>query len=276
MARHAADEAPAGPRAPRSGGGLPFDSARCARTAQSCYRKSGGNVLPLAGRRHPRRAARLTTACGSNCASGDNERSRLCIRRQPASHTVHPATAIPPNCVSDDNERTETGSGCRRMHSLSRDVSPDAQFIDLRVARCTVWAAGRACSAWLSRDPSHGAWREVASSPRVPFRPPRAIRRAGDPSTPRSSSAPLGMTLCRRLLPQPRATIHRARDPSTPLAALGMTLCRRLLPHPYAAIRRARDTSTPLAALAQLRMTWSRVPLSWSRGGVGRSGRGPD
>ena len=84
----------------------------------------------------------LATAGASNCASGDNWRPRLCLRRQPEHQTVHLATAGASDCASGDNERTETGSGCRRMHSLSRGVSPDAQFIARRVARCTVWCSG--------------------------------------------------------------------------------------------------------------------------------------
>ena len=65
---------------------------------------------------------------------------RLDGRRQPTDQTVHPATARGPNCAYGDSPRPETAHGCRRMHSLSRGVSPDAQFGTPVVARCTVWS----------------------------------------------------------------------------------------------------------------------------------------
>ena len=62
-------------------------------------------------------------------------------RARPADQTVHPATTSAPNCAPDDNERPETAPGCRRMHSLSRGVSPDAQFGAPVVAGASVWLA---------------------------------------------------------------------------------------------------------------------------------------
>ena len=55
--------------------------------------------------------------------------------------------------------------------------------------------------------------------------------------------APLGMTLCRGPLPQPRAAVRRARDPSTPLAALRMTRGRRPMRCAFGMARGRRLTS---------------------------------
>ena len=120
-----------------------------------------------------RRAVRLTTACGPDCASGDSLRAILCIWRQPEHQTVHLATTGGPDCASGDSRNTKLciwrqpehqtvhlattnepkralvvagctvyPAACRRMHSLSRDVSPDAQFGAPAVVGGTVWAAG--------------------------------------------------------------------------------------------------------------------------------------
>ena len=85
-------------------------------------RRSGQRGLPAIRRaRDSRRATRNESA--------------------PRPRTVHLATALGPDCASGDSERPETAPGCRRMHSLSRGVSPGAQFGPPAVAGTSAWLA---------------------------------------------------------------------------------------------------------------------------------------
>ena len=112
---------------------------------------------------------------GPDCAPGDNPQPKLCIWRQRAAQTVHLATASGPNCASGDSERPETASGCRRMHSLSRGVSPDAQSGTPVVARCTVWADS--CRRHVSLAGDDWQIRPAATAGRQTRRPATARTR---------------------------------------------------------------------------------------------------
>ena len=51
------------------------------------------------------------------------------------------ATASQPDCASGDSQGPFCASPCRQMHSLARQLSPDAQSGVPAVATCTVWPA---------------------------------------------------------------------------------------------------------------------------------------
>ena len=132
------------------------------------------------GRRHPHHAPRANTS-----PEGHAERAR------PAAQTVHPATARGPNCASGDNERPETAPGCRRMHSLSRGVSPHAQSGRQPVAGTSVLPATRrrdaslAGEGWQTRRPATAGWqtRRPATAGRQTRRLATAGRQTRRPAT---------------------------------------------------------------------------------------------
>ena len=80
--------------------------------------------------------------------------------------TVHPATRRETDCASGDNQGPFRAARCRRMHSLGRGLSPDAQFGPRGepVPRDSSWS----CARRMAGDACNR---------------PAAMRREGDPST---------------------------------------------------------------------------------------------
>ena len=72
------------------------------------------------------------TAARSYCTSDDTRAVILCIWRHPREHTVHPATARAPNPPLVVVGGTVCPASCRRWHSLSFSLSPEAQFDSCR------------------------------------------------------------------------------------------------------------------------------------------------
>ena len=111
---------------------------------------------------------RMDSPRDSECAFGDSPRTKLCIRRQPERQTVHLTTRCAINCAFDDNQDPFLAARCRRMHSLTSGLSPDAQFDVLAVVGYTVWRSG--CRQMHSL--------ECSLSPDAQFDPRAVVRHA--------------------------------------------------------------------------------------------------
>ena len=94
-------------------------------------RRAQSKDPPHAERREPRAATPRAPGKGK---AGDGNPGK----RRPFAQTVHPATSSTPNCVSGDNLGVFSADYCRRMHSLTSALSPEAQFDVRAVVGCTV------------------------------------------------------------------------------------------------------------------------------------------
>ena len=106
--------------------------------------------------------------------------ARLTPRRQHAGQTAYLATGRGANCASDDSARVKLCIWRQRPRQTVSLATTSARFSPLAVAWGTVWLLG--CRQMHSLA--------LALS----LHAVSAIRRAGDPSTPRPPGAPLGMT----------------------------------------------------------------------------------
>ena len=79
---------------------------------------------------------------GAATRATDGPSLKLCLRRQSAGQTVHPATASWPFRLFFVVGGTVWRARCRRRHSLGQGLSPQAQFGSHAVVRCTVRPAG--------------------------------------------------------------------------------------------------------------------------------------